>query len=339
MLISVIIPVYNVAPYLRRCIDSVLAQTLRSFELILVDDGSSDGSADICDAYATDGGASAPGSTDAVSVRVVHQPNAGVSAARNRGIAEARGQYIAFIDADDWVEPAFLQAFADELRRHDERVDMVVQGYIDHEGQPVRMNQGYYCREEFGLPLIEAKEKLILSYVWNKFYKLSIIREHGLAFDKTVPIGEDYVFNMLYVVYSNRISFVPFVYYHYINSGDKSFSGSSFRKRLEALNPILERMEFLSKTERHQLLSKEFQLSTYAICVTYHEKTPRGERLRLLEQTRRRGKDNSELRLGTYSLVYRLTAYVVQWFPIGISDAIFMTTSLLRHLARRMKHS
>lgn len=118
MLISVIIPVYNVAPYLRRCVDSLLKQTYRDFELILVDDGSTDGSSAICDDYrqAYPPSLRKEGRGDII-ITAIHQKNAGVSAARNRGIAEARGEYISFVDADYWVEPRFLQAFFESLPR------------------------------------------------------------------------------------------------------------------------------------------------------------------------------------------------------------------------------
>ena len=92
--ISIIVPVYNAREYLYRCIDSIIAQTLQSWELLLIDDGSTDESGDICDDYAEKD----------KRIRVVHQQNAGVSAARNTGLAVARGKYIGFVDSDDWIE-------------------------------------------------------------------------------------------------------------------------------------------------------------------------------------------------------------------------------------------
>jgi len=102
--VSVIIPVYQVEAYLSRCVDSILAQTFAAFELILVDDGSSDAGGEICDAYAAKDS----------RIRVIHQKNAGVSAARNAGLQAAKGTYIGFVDADDWVFPDYLQTLLDE---------------------------------------------------------------------------------------------------------------------------------------------------------------------------------------------------------------------------------
>ena len=96
--LSVIVPVYNTEKYLRECLDSILAQAFTDFEFILVNDGSTDKSGDICDAY---------GQVDS-RVRVIHQENGGVTAARKRGVEVAEGEYISFIDSDDWIEPDML---------------------------------------------------------------------------------------------------------------------------------------------------------------------------------------------------------------------------------------
>ena len=101
--ISVIIPVYNTEKYLRRCIDSVLAQTYQDFELLLIDDGSKDSSGAICDEYASQD----------TRVRVFHKENGGVSSARNLGLDHARGEWITFVDADDWMADDMLQQMLD----------------------------------------------------------------------------------------------------------------------------------------------------------------------------------------------------------------------------------
>lgn len=113
-LISVIVPAYNAEGYLRRCVDSILAQTLGDLEVVLVDDGSTDGTAAICDAYAA---------ADA-RVRAIHQKNGGVSSARNRGLSAARGDYIAWLDSDDYFMPAALEKLYGALRRNGKQVAM-----------------------------------------------------------------------------------------------------------------------------------------------------------------------------------------------------------------------
>ena len=143
-LVSVIIPAYNAEAYLRRSVDSVLSQTLADFEIVLVDDGSTDGTAAICDAYARD---------DA-RVRVIHGQNGGVSAARNRGLAAARGDYIAWLDSDDYLLPGALEKLMDALRRNGVRVAMCNYRNILVDGteQPPRYSLPYdervYPREK-----------------------------------------------------------------------------------------------------------------------------------------------------------------------------------------------
>ena len=99
-LVSVVVPVYNVEAYIARCIESILSQTHRNLELILVDDGSLDHSGAICDAYAEKDS----------RILVIHQENAGVSKARNAGIDQAKGEYLSFVDSDDWIEPDHIQS-------------------------------------------------------------------------------------------------------------------------------------------------------------------------------------------------------------------------------------
>ena len=105
MLVSIIVPVYNAERYLHRCIDSVLAQTYTNFELLLINDGSKDNSGEICDKYAVKDS----------RIRVFHKENGGVSSARNMGIDEAKGEWLSFIDSDDWIEPTMYEKMLQEL--------------------------------------------------------------------------------------------------------------------------------------------------------------------------------------------------------------------------------
>ena len=116
-IISVIVPVYNVEPYLTRCLDSILVQTFSDFELLLVDDGSSDCCGAICDTYAQKDS----------RVRVYHQTNAGVSHARNTGLDHARGQYVVFVDSDDYVLPGYLHSLYEDVCGHS-GVGLIIQG-------------------------------------------------------------------------------------------------------------------------------------------------------------------------------------------------------------------
>jgi len=145
MEISIIIPVYNSEKYLKECIDSILSQTFLDFELVLVNDGSTDSSGKICDEYALKDS----------RVRVFHKENGGVSAARNTGIKAAKGKYVTFVDADDKVKPSFLMDFNSlELE-----ADFYVQGYIEWVA-PDKFNSVYIIDESaFSRDLNQVIEK------------------------------------------------------------------------------------------------------------------------------------------------------------------------------------
>lgn len=179
--VSVIVPVYNRADCLARCINSVLAQTFADWELLLVDDGSTDASARICADFARRD----------PRVRTFSKPNGGVSSARNYGLERARGRYVAFVDSDDACTPDFLQALA----AHDE--DLIVGGYREEGGS---YKQGGYEAAvyaqggEMGAFLSVHLGDMLLRTPWAKLFRRSIIEEAGLRFDPSVHLGEDTLF-------------------------------------------------------------------------------------------------------------------------------------------------
>lgn len=182
--ISIIVPVYKVEPYLCKCIDSILAQTLADFELILIDDGSPDECGTICDAYAARD----------YRIVVIHQKNAGVSAARNAGLEVARGAYIGFVDSDDWIEPEMYETM---LRTAKEtQADVVVCGmkYTDVEAKcftPAFPQEGHYTSEEllaelFGMP------NRIGGSTCNKLFFCGALK--NVRFQEDIIMAEDWLF-------------------------------------------------------------------------------------------------------------------------------------------------
>lgn len=192
MLISIIIPVYNVEKYLRQCLESIQQQTYPDWEAILVDDGSSDGSSAICDEYAKKDG----------RFRVVHQANAGVSSARNVGLNNAHGKWITFLDADDRLKNNALEYYADHVN---ENIDMVMAGYVslDDESNVIFEPQTH---EDF---LLDKEQALTMmykpmwfpyqGYLWNKCYRKSLIDAHHLRFDERIFFNEDRLFVTQYL--------------------------------------------------------------------------------------------------------------------------------------------
>ena len=181
--ISVIIPVYNTEKFLHRCIDSVLAQTYTDFELLLIDDGSKDSSGTICDEYAEKDS----------RVRVFHKENGGVSSARNLGLDNAQGEWVTFVDSDDYIEENFLKSFEGNLD-----ADLVVGNMIEKGPQGNLLKNipsGYHH------PLKKALEgnltKLAFQSACEKLFRGSLIK--NLRFDESMIIGEDHYFMLRYV--------------------------------------------------------------------------------------------------------------------------------------------
>ena len=206
--ISIIVPIYNSEKFLGACIDSILSQSFRDFELILVDDGSRDSSPHICDDYAQKDG----------RVKVIHKANGGVSAARNDGLDIAKGEYITFIDSDDWVERDYLSTLSN-YRDYD-----IV--FFSHR---LIYEDGYTLKFKF-----EAKEgdkqniwAIIASlrknavgsnfygYTWNKMFRRDIIEKYKIRFIEGLRISEDEVYTLDYCTHAKSIKVLPLCLYNY----------------------------------------------------------------------------------------------------------------------------
>ena len=215
MTVSIIVPVYNVENTLERCVRSLMAQTLRSIEIILVNDGSPDRSPEICRQLASEDG----------RIRVIDKPNGGISSARNAGLDAARGEYILFCDSDDWVEPDWCESMVNAYKPGD-----LVVCDIDRNG----------VREEQSAELAEAERREILhypslsSYVWNKLFLRSVIEEAGLRFQVGLTPGEDVCFVLAYLcLIDGKLRFLLRKLYHY----DLTTVGS-LSKRIPTLEQI-----------------------------------------------------------------------------------------------------
>lgn len=203
MTVSIIVPVYNVAPYLRDCLDSLLAQRFEDFEVLLVDDGSTDGSGPLCDELAEKDS----------RVVVLHQKNGGVCSARNRGLEEARGEFLVFVDADDLVTEDYLE----HLMESD--ADMVVTGVrkfgaLDGTRVPAR-------RDDFGIEGLASRWNIppdvnfLYCYPVAKRFRTRIIREHGIRFNEALYFSEDMCFNLEYYAYAESFTELPYADYGY----------------------------------------------------------------------------------------------------------------------------
>ena len=261
-MISVIIPVYNAEPYLAHCLDAVLGSTYPDFELLLINDGSTDRSLAICREYAR---------RDS-RVRLFSQENQGVSAARNRGLEECAGEWIVFVDADDVISPDFLSLVAAE---DDAAQDMLLFDFAGTEPQLAHINgqtgdclparqriyyakEGMHClfREVLRSRQLVENGNVNLASSNGRAFKKAIIDRYGIRFSPELTYGEDMVFTMEYQLKAMSCTYIPIPVYFYSIHGDSSsrrfVSVRSIRarwERMEKMRSVLEAGNLFSLLE------------------------------------------------------------------------------------------
>ena len=216
--ISVIIPVYNVESWLRRAVGSLQNQTCTSYEILLVDDGSTDGSGALCDKLADDD----------VRIRVIHQENQGAAAARNAAIEIARGDYLYFMDGDDWCDRTMLKDMYRVASEHN--LDLLITGftidtYYDDEGKYYRELRNapdriFESQEEFRSNACQLFDAQLLYAPWNKLYRRSYIKEKGIRFPGT--FWDDLPFNLDVMREVERVGCIDGHYYHFLRARAES---------------------------------------------------------------------------------------------------------------------
>lgn len=263
MTISVIIPVYNAEPFLPACLDSVLAQTYRELEIILVNDGSTDGSGAICDRYAA---------MDQ-RIRVVHQENGGVSRARNRGLELATCEAVSFIDSDDTMEPNMYELLAQLMQKHG--TDISHCGYKHLVRDEVRLvNDTKEIR-------IQTREEALSCFVrgtmfggglWNKLYRRELLE--GLSFREDLKNNEDILFNFEAFRRAGRSVFADYPLYNYVARFGTSavFTTPSEKKIRDACEVSAAIYESLSGSGLHDAAAERYLRSLrgyYLHCSRY----------------------------------------------------------------------
>lgn len=255
-LISVIVPIYNVEKYLNKCVDSIINQTYKNLEIILVDDGSPDKCPELCDIYAQKD----------KRIKVVHKENGGLSDARNAGMAVASGEYVSFIDSDDYIELNMLSDLYDCIVKDNSDVAACGVNWVDESCKVIRKD----CVEQHCvLSNVEAMKELlhdniIKQYVWNKLYKMSIIKD--IPFEKG-RYNEDVFWSYQMVGNANQISISPNVCYNYLQRSNSIMGVGYSAKRLDALDAYAERCEYIK--EKYPDLYN-LALYTYVGSCMYH---------------------------------------------------------------------
>ena len=272
-MISIIIPVYNAEKYLQRCIDSIIAQTYTDWEAILVNDGSKDGSRAICEEYVAKDS----------RISLIDKQNGGPSSARNAGLEQARGGYVYFMDADDWVETKFLDnfvrnAYATKRLRYetqseiatktiDEPYDIIFQGFV-REFPDGKVEKSFAMDADTS---VMSKEEIICrlykehvyGWSWCKLFRREIIERHHIRFDESLRLWEDELFTSEFQKYAGRVRTVKSHLYHYMYYPNSLMqTNNTYLKRLflsermnEALMPIAndELKEYINTTYNKNL--------------------------------------------------------------------------------------
>ena len=243
--VSVIVPVYNAEKYLRKCVDSLLAQTFRYFEVILVDDGSPDRSGAICDEYAE----------KYPRVRVFHKENGGVSSARQCGLDHARGEYTIHADPDDWVEPNMLEELYAKAKAED--ADMVICDYYVEFGKKTELKRQQPSALDSETVLREMFQRLHGS-LWNKLVKRACYKDFQISFPPEIHYSEDLYVVVSLLLHPIKVAYIPRAFYHYNQTANPNSISRSAGKRTyewfvaanERISSLLDEKRFATEKEK-----------------------------------------------------------------------------------------
>ena len=230
-MISIVVPVYKSEQTLHRCVDSLLRQTYSDIEVLLVVDGSPDHSAEICEEYAAKDN----------RVRVIYRNNEGVSQARNRGVENSTGEYICFVDSDDFIEANTCGRMLEILQAED--ADLVIAGfhhwYLGRDVKKRPREEKTYTREEFSEVYLTLYEDGYLNMPWNKLFKRELIKD---GFPHDLNLGEDLIFNLSYIRQVQRVAVTKEMFCHYIQADTKNTLSTKRRSdKLEIAARICEK--------------------------------------------------------------------------------------------------
>lgn len=207
MKVSIVIPIYKAEKYLPTCVDSVLGQTYKDLEVILVDDASPDRCGEICEEYAKKDS----------RVRVIHKENEGVSKARNAGLAIATGDYVQFVDSDDYLAEDMTKKLVEQMEQ--QNVDMVLCGFFEKNLNFERVSKaeeqpGIYTREQILINIMRNPYSFHYGVLWNKLFKRELLGK--LLFSSDMDFGEDFIFNLHYLAHTEKITVIAEPLYYYI---------------------------------------------------------------------------------------------------------------------------
>ena len=282
--VTIAVPVYNVERYLRSCLDSLIHQSYANLEILLVDDGSTDGSGSICDEYAEKDD----------RVRVFHTENQGVSEARNRGIAEASGEYLLFVDADDEIHKDLVKIYMN----HADSDSILLCGFTEMELDlkrtvpDVEKSKKEYSLERF----YEFYADNLANSPVNKLYRTELLKTHEIRFPKGKSMGEDLLFNLQYFrIAPERYMFLDLPFYYYRQDREGSLT-TEYRKDMfeiqqelfEAVKTFMQEKKVWSEENRDGMYGLYWDrlYMTAALCRNYEKQWGKKEMLPVILKDR-----------------------------------------------------
>lgn len=249
--VSIIVPIYKVEKYLNKCIDSIVNQTYNNLEIILVDDGSPDNCPKICDEYAKKDN----------RIKVVHKQNKGVSSARNTGLDISTGDYIMFIDGDDYIELNMIECMLKNM--FDNNVDIVICNinYVFKEKEFIKYNESDQILNNYEAMKEFISDGIVQAVVWNKLYKKSILKNMKFVINK---VHEDELFSYEVISRVNNIYYNSNAFYNYVQRED-SITGKFSIKRLDGVDAAYQIMN--SMKENYPSLYIQEKINFLNLCI------------------------------------------------------------------------
>lgn len=261
-LLSIIVPVYDVERYLPKCIDSILAQTFTDFELILVEDGSPDGCPALCDAAAA---------KDA-RIRVIHQKNGGLSAARNAGLDAARGAWIGFVDSDDYIAPEMYEALYKAVQSTGADLALCDYAEVDETGAPCQSMHVHLEKKVFaGQDLLKNATDSMIQPAWNKLYRRAIFAQLRYPEGK---LNEDLFLIPEVCLRIQKAVVVPKALYYYVQRGGSIMNGSKTLRHFDAAEAAQRYWDCLVENEVNDALANAAKFTMGSVSRVYRQLPP-----------------------------------------------------------------
>ena len=250
--VSIIVPVYNAEATISRCIESIINQEYRDFELLLIDDGSTDSSGTICDRYAAEDS----------RIRLIHKENTGVSETRNMALDLACGTYLQFLDSDDWITPNATRLFVEEAERY--HCDMVISDFYRVVGKRVAHkgdidDDCVLTQEEFSAHMLQNPADFYYGVLWNKLYRHDIVEKYHLRMNPEISWCEDFMFNLEYIRHAEVFYALQVPVYYYVKTkGSLASQGMSISKTIKMKLMVF---EYYNNFYKHVLDEEDYEKS------------------------------------------------------------------------------